>query len=143
MAGTDDKLTALQAALAAEQAACYGYGIVGAHLTGKAFATASADCVIHEQARDNLAKLITAAGATPEPAAVAYRLPVAVLNAADAAKLAVDLEAEVLTAYVSLVGVADPALRTLAAQSMQTASVRAARWGGKSQAFPGLATPSR
>jgi hypothetical protein len=143
MARVNDKLTGLQATLAAEQAASYGYGIVGAHLTGKAFAAASADCATHEQARDNLAKLITGLGATPNPAAVAYRLPLAVLNAADAAKLAVDLEVEVLTAYVRLVGVADPALRTLAARNMQSASVRAARWGGQSQAFPGLATPSR
>jgi hypothetical protein len=138
MARTSQRVAALQSALAAEEAASYGYGIVGAHLTGAAFKAASADCVIHELARDALVKLITALGATPEPAAAAYRLPIAVLTAADAARLAVDLELEVLTAYVNLVGVADPGLRTLAATSMQDACIRAARWGGRSEAFPGL-----
>ncbi len=133
------KIAALQATLATEQAASYGYGIVGAHLTGAAFALATADCVIHERARDDLMARITALDATPAPAAAAYRLPVNVASAADAAKLAVDLEVAVLTAYLTLVAVADPSLRVLAATSMQKASVRAARWGAQSRAFPGLA----
>jgi Domain of unknown function (DUF4439) len=140
MAEVSQKVTALQSALAAEQAASYGYGVVGARLTGTAFRAASADCVVHERARDALEKLITGLGAAPRPAAAAYRLPISVQNAAQAAKLAVDLELEVLTAYVNLVAVSDPALRRLAATNMQDAAVRAARWGGRSRPFPGLAT---
>ena len=132
-------VAALQNALAAEQAASYGYGVVGAHLTGAAFKVASADSVVHERARDALTKLITSLGATPQPAAAAYQLPTGVSSAADAAKLAVDLELEVLASYVGLAGVPDPRLRTLAATSMQSACVRAARWGAKSRPFPGLA----
>jgi hypothetical protein len=132
-------IAALQSALAAEQAASYGYGIVGAHLTGTAFSVASADCVVHERARDALTRLITSFGATPQAAAAAYRLPIAVSSAADAARLAVDLEFEVVAAYIDLVAVADSALRTLAATNMQYACVRAARWGAKSRPFPGLA----
>jgi hypothetical protein len=142
MADASQKVAALQSALAAEQAASYGYGVVGARLTGAAFKAASADCVIHERARDALELIITGLGATPRPAATAYRLPIDVHNAAEAAELAVDLEIEVLTAYVNLVAVTDPALRTLAATSMQNAAVRAARWGGRSGAFPGLAVPT-
>jgi hypothetical protein len=138
MAAGRGSVAALQTALAAEQAASYGYGIVGAHLTGVAFGVASADCVVHERARDNLTKLITSLGATPRPAAAAYRLPIGVTSAADAAKLAVDLELEVVASYTELAAVPDPALRTLAARSMQGACVRAARWGAKSQPFPGL-----
>jgi hypothetical protein len=41
--GTSQDIDALQAALAAEQAASYGYGIVGAHLTGTRFSAAAAD----------------------------------------------------------------------------------------------------
>jgi Domain of unknown function (DUF4439) len=134
-------VAALQAALAAEQAASYGYGVVGSHLTGSAFTTASADCVLHERSRDNLIKMITALGATPQPAAVAYRLPVSVRTADDAAKLAVDLELSVVSGYLKLVAVTNPALRRLAAKSMQSATVRAARWGAPSHAFPGLAIP--
>lgn len=139
MAASSGSVAALQTALAAEQAASYGYGIVGAHLTGTAFNLASADSVVHERARDVLTRLITSLGATPRPAAAAYQLPIGVSSAADAAKLAVDLELEVLASYVSLAGVPDPRLRTLAAANMQSACVRAARWGARSQPFPGLA----
>jgi hypothetical protein len=141
MTGKSAKIAALQTALGAEQAASYGYGVVGSHVTGSSFKVASTDCVLHERARDNLVKMITALGATPQPAAVAYRLPVSVRTAADAAKLAVDLELSVVSGYLNLVAVTDPALRRLAAKAMQSATVRAARWGAPSQAFPGLATP--
>jgi hypothetical protein len=136
--GSAAKVAALQTALAAEQAASYGYGIVGSHLTGSAFTVATADCVLHERARDGLTKLITSFGATPQPAAAAYQLPLEVSTAADAAKLAVDLELEVVASYVKLAAVPDPRLRTLAAMSMQNACVRAARWGARPQPFPGL-----
>jgi len=132
-------LTALQAALAGEQTACYGYGIVGSHLTGQRFAAAAADCVAHERARDSLSKIITGLGGKPQPAAVAYALPIAVRTAADAVALAITLEHQVLAAYLNMVALADPALRSLAATRMQGAAARAARWGGQSQAFPGLA----
>jgi uncharacterized protein DUF4439 len=131
-------VAALQAALAAEDAASYGYGVVGAHLSGKDFGLANADCAIHERARDALSTILTTLGATPQPAAVAYRLPVAVSSATDAAKLAVDLELEVIAGYVALVGAGDRKLRKLAATRMQDAAIRAARWGGQPTAFPGL-----
>lgn len=139
MAGNGDAVAALQTALAAEQAASYGFGIVGAHLSGAAFNVASDDCVVHERARDVLTRLITSLGATPRPADAAYQLPIGVNSAADAAKLAVEIELEVVASYVDLAGVPDPRLRTLAATSMQNAWVRAARWGAKSRPFPGLA----
>jgi Domain of unknown function (DUF4439) len=135
-------IAALQAALAAEQAASYGYGIVGAHLTGYRFTAASADCVEHERARDALTRLITARGGTPRPAAAAYQLPVAVSTPAQAAALAVILEHRVTAAYLGLAAVTDKSLRSLAAGQMQACAVRAARWGGHSQAFPGLPASS-
>lgn len=139
MAASSASVPALQTALAAEQAASYGYGVVGAHLTGTAFNVATADSVVHERARDALTRLITSLGATPQPAAAAYRLPIGVSNATDAAKLAIDLELEVVAAYVDLAGVPDPRLRTLAVTSMQSACIRAAHWGARSRPFPGLA----
>jgi hypothetical protein len=137
--GRPGELAALQAALAAEDAASYGYGVVGAHLAGSAFALATSDCVIHERARDALVKLITSLGASPEPAAVAYRLPFRVATARQAAELAATLELSVAAGYLDLVAVDDRALRTLAATRMQDAAVRAARWGGRPAPFPGLA----
>jgi hypothetical protein len=135
------EVDALQSALAAEDAAAYGYGVVGAHLGGARFTLASSDCVIHEKARDALFALITALGATPQPAAAAYRLPLTVSTPSQAASLAVDLELSVVAGYVSLAGATEPTLRTLAATRMQDAAVRAARWGGSPQPFPGLAPP--
>jgi hypothetical protein len=131
-------VAALQAALAAEQAASYGYGIVGAHLSGAKFDLASSCCVAHERARDNLIKLITARGATPRAAAVAYQLPIRVSDPAQAVSLAIVLERKVATAYLGLVAVTDPALRTYGAAQLAAATVRATKWGGRSQAFPGL-----
>jgi hypothetical protein len=132
-------LAALQAALAGEQAACYGYGIVGSHLTGERLAQASADWVTHQRARDSLSEIVTGLRARPQPAAAAYQLPIAVRTPADAVALAITLEHQVVAAYLTLAGQPEPALRRLAATRMQGAAVRAARWGGQSQAFPGLA----
>ncbi len=137
--GVKAEVDALQSALAAEDAASYGYGVVGAHFSGTRFSLATADCVLHERARDALAAMIAALGATPQPAAAAYRLPLTVSTQAQAASLAVDLEFSVVAGYVPLAGASDPALRKLAATRMQDAAVRAARWGGPPQAFPGLA----
>ncbi|HET9897031.1 MAG TPA: DUF4439 domain-containing protein [Streptosporangiaceae bacterium] len=139
MAIASAKIAALQAALAVEQAASYGYGVVGAHLRGTAFTLAAADCVAHERARDSLAAMIMALGADPRPAAIVYRMPIAVKTARDAALLAADLENGVVAGYLSLVAVPEAALRRLAAVRMQAAAVRAARWGGAQQSFPGLA----
>jgi hypothetical protein len=131
-------VAALQAALATEQAASYGYGVVGAHLTGTKFGDASADWISHQRARDELMQMIFARGAKPRPAAVAYKLPMAVRTGADAVALAIVLEHQVTAAYLGLVAQADPVLREFGARRMQAAAVRAARWGGRSQAFPGL-----
>lgn len=135
---TGQKIAAMQAALAAEQAASYAYGVVGAHLSGSRFKAATADCLVHQRARDSLTKMITALGAQPRPAAVAYRLPIPVTTAAQAMSLATILEREVAAAYLGLVAVPEPALRTFAAVRMQDAAVRAVRWSDSSQAFPGL-----
>ncbi len=139
--GKQALVAALQSALTAEEAASYGYGVVGAHLTGTEFNLAATDCAIHERARDTLFAMITALGATPAPAAVAYRLPLVVSTPREAASLATDLELGVVAGYLDLTGAGDRALRKLAATRMQEAAVRAAHWGGSPQAFPGLATP--
>jgi Domain of unknown function (DUF4439) len=131
-------VAALQAALAAEQAASYGYGVVGSHLSGASFTVAAADCVAHERARDDLVTMISALGATPRPQDAAYHLPVKVGTRAQAVSLAVVLERQVTAAYVGLVAVTDPALRAFACANMTACAVRAARWSGHSQAFPGL-----
>jgi Domain of unknown function (DUF4439) len=133
-------IAALQSALAAEQAASYGYGVVGALLPqGSAQqATASTDWVAHMRARDKLSALITARGATPVPAAVAYKLPGPVRTAAQARALATTLEDRVAEAYLALVALPERSLRRLGAEQVRAAALRAQAWRGTVQAFPGL-----
>ena len=133
-------VAALQAALAAEQAACYGYGVVGAHLNSSAADARAADTdwVAHQLARDSLTALITSAGAQPVPAPVAYQLPAHLGTAAQARSLAVTLEDNVAQAYIGLVALADGPLRALGVRELTAAALRAAAWRHRTVAFPGL-----
>jgi uncharacterized protein DUF4439 len=83
---------ALQAALAAEDAAIFGYGVVGAHLTGSGQTAAGQDWTGHNQARDTLTAMISGLGAAPAAAEASYRLPFRVHDAASATALAAYLE---------------------------------------------------
>ena len=129
---------ALQSALAAEHAAVYGYGIVGANLTGSRQAAAMTDWVAHQVARDTLEAMIRSRGSEPVPAAVAYRLPVAVRTPGQAVSLAVLLEDRVATAYLGLVALSDVSVRQFGALQVRAAALRAAAWRGSTVPFPGL-----
>ena len=131
-------LSALQAALAAENAAIFGYGAAGAHLTGSSLAAAEQDWTGHHEARDALAAMISRRGATPAAAQAFYQLPFRVHDAASARALAAHLEDGVTSAYLGLVAVSDQGLRRFGALAMQAAARRAAFWRGRTQAFPGL-----
>lgn len=131
-------VSVLQGALAAEHAAVYGYGVVGAMLTGTQQADARTDWTAHQVARDTLVRMLTRLGATPVAASPAYRLPFTVTGAKSAAKLAAALENGVTRAYLGVVAVDDPALRSFAAQAMQAAANRALAWSGTTTAFPGM-----
>lgn len=130
--------SALQAALRAEHAAVYGYGVVGAHLTGAALAAATSDWIAHQVARDSLEAMLRAAGRQPAAAAVAYRLPHPVHNPAEAMSLAVILENRVTTAYLGLVALPSSSFREPGARGVTAAAIRAAFWRGKTVAFPGF-----
>jgi len=131
-------VSALQAALAAEDAAIFGYGVAGAHLTGSSQASAERDWTGHSQARDALAAMIARRGAAPGAAQAFYQLPFRVHDAASAMALAARLEDGVTRAYLGLVAVSDRQLRHFGAMAMQGAARRAAFWRGSTQAFPGL-----
>ena len=134
-------VAALQAALAAENSAVYGYGVAGAHLTGAHRAAAVRNWVAHENARDALTAMLAGRGAQPVAAAAVYELPFRVHNAAAAVALATVLEDRLSAAYLGLVGLADPALQAFGARGARTAALRAATWRGSTLAFPGLDVP--
>lgn len=132
-------VAALQAALAAEHAAIYGYGVAGAKLTGSQQERARRAWEIHRIRRDRLHDLISERGATPVAAQAAYRLPFLVDSTRSAAQLVAALEDGVVAAYLAVVGAAGPRLRRYAARAMQEAVVRATQWRGMSPtAFPGM-----
>jgi hypothetical protein len=136
--GAPGAVAALQSALSAENAAVYGYGLAGAHLSGGQFAAAQQDWNTHRAARATLTTMITRLGTKPAPAAAAYRPPFPVQSAGAAASLAAMLEDRLLTAYLALVALDDRALRAFGAERMQAAAIRAAYWRGSTIAFPGL-----
>jgi hypothetical protein len=132
------QVAALQGALAAEHAAVYGYGIVGAMLAGAAQTDAKSDWLAHQVARDTLTAMVARLGATPLAASAAYRLPFAVTGPAAARRLAASMEDGVTRAYLGVVAVDNAAVRSFAAHAMQTAASRATAWSGTTTAFPGM-----
>jgi hypothetical protein len=131
-------VSALQDVLAAEDAAIFGYGVAGAHLTGSGQATAEQDWTGHNEARDQLTAMISKLGAVPVAARAFYQLPFAVHDATSARALAAYLEDGVTRAYLGLVAVSNQQLRSFGALAMQASAERATFWRGSTQAFPGL-----
>ena len=138
MSASSASVAALQGALAAEHAAVYGYGVVGAMLAGNEQADARADWTAHQVARDTLEAMLAKLAATPVAASPAYALPFPVTSASTAAKLAATLEEGVTRGYLGLVAVSNPTLRAFAAKAMQTSANRALAWSGSTVAFPGM-----
>jgi hypothetical protein len=133
-------VAALQQALAAEQAAAYGYGVVGSHLTSgsAAAAAADADWVAHLQAGSQLTEMISSRGGQPVAAAVAYQLPFPVTSAAAAQQLAATMEDRVAQTYLVIVALPESGLRSFGAQQVRAAALRAEAWRGTTEAFPGM-----
>jgi hypothetical protein len=129
---------ALQLALAGENAAVFGYGVAGAHLSGASRALAQRDWVAHQVARDALTARLESLGARPAPAAAGYQLPFPVHDARAAVRLVISLEDRLATAYLAVVALPEPGLRALGAQGVRSAALRAAAWRGVTVAFPGL-----
>jgi hypothetical protein len=133
------ELEALQAALGAEHAAVYGYGVVGGRIGHDRRTEAQEAYDAHRARRDRLVRAVRDLGATPRAAAAAYALPFAVPDSAAAVRLAAELERRVAGVYSDLVRAATGERRGDAAEALREAAVRAVRWSGESVAFPGLA----
>ncbi|MEW2522759.1 ferritin-like domain-containing protein [Actinacidiphila alni] len=135
-------LDAVQAALAAEYAAVYGYSVVGGRVAESREAEARQAYDAHRARRDVLGRTVVDLGGTPVTAAAGYELPFAVPDAAAALRLAAYLEDHVAGVYGDLVRAAIGDIRRDAASALREAAVRAVRWRGGSVAFPGLAERS-
>ncbi|WP_405950942.1 ferritin-like domain-containing protein [Streptomyces prunicolor] len=133
------ELTALQAALAAEHAAVYGYGVVGGRIREGRRTEAKAAYDAHRARRDALVREVRDLGGRPVAASAAYALPFAVPDSAAAVRLAAELEDRVAGVYSDMVRASTEGVRGTATEALREAAVRAVRWRGGSVPFPGLA----
>lgn len=129
---------AVQAALAAEHATVYGYGVVGGRIDRDRKDEARQAHDAHRARRDALQREVRDLGADPEPAAAAYSLPFAVPDSSAAVRLAAELEDRLAGVYADLVRHSEGDRRRDAAAAVREAAVRSVRWTGSSVAFPGL-----
>src|SRR5215213_8301753 len=146
--GTLDERTenaALRGALAAEHAAIWGYGVVGAALDAASQAQAQSSETAHRDVRDQLTTLLAGRAADPVRAEGAYTLPFPVLSGIDAAALAGVLEDGVAAAWVRVLDQAvERSTRELAVGALSAAEIRAVGWRSAAgqtpvtRAFPGL-----
>ncbi len=141
--GTEN--AALRDALAAEHAAVWGYGVVGAALGSDARAAAGTAVEAHRTVRDRVTALLAGRKGDPVAAEGAYALPFPVLSEIDAASLAAMLEDGVAAAWVRVLDrAAERATRELAVDVLTGAELRAVGWrtaAGQTpvtRALPGL-----
>jgi hypothetical protein len=120
--------TGLQRALAAEHAAIYAYGALGAHLSRSARADAVAAETAHRARRDALLLRMADAGTPPTPAAPAYTMPFAVTDPATALRLAVGVEERTAAAWRAAVPETAAEDRETAIAALTDCAVRATRW---------------
>ena len=120
--------TNLADALAGEHAAIYGYGVLGAHLTGPALDLARQAEAAHRTRRDSL--LVRLASATPAPPAAdpAYALPFPVTDRTTALSLAVALEEGTARAWRQTLAQLGGDTRKVGLDALTDCAVRATRW---------------
>ena len=134
-------LDGLQSALAAQHAALYVSGALGAQTSASAtpelFALLQATYEQHRASRDELSALIRAEGAEPVAAEAAYALPddLGTPTAVSAAGLAVERACS--TAWAYLVGTSPQADRGYALEGLKMTAVRELAFRGTPEMFPG------
>jgi hypothetical protein len=118
----------LPAALAAEEAAIYAYGVLGVHLARGDVAEARSAEQAHRARRDAAVSRLAALNASTAPPPAAYRLPFPVTDAASALKLAIHVEDGVAAAWYAVLPASEGVDRTIALAALTDAAVRATRW---------------
>lgn len=134
---------ALQGALAAEHAAIYVLGAVGARVSAGAEAplwqAVRDGYTVHRGRRDQLRAMLRAAGAEPVAAEVAYELPNAAATPAELRAAALLVESRCAAVYADTVGSTSRASRQWALDALEDAAVRMVRLGAAPVPFPGAA----
>ena len=137
------EIHALQAVLAGEHAALWGYGVLGPRLPDDERQVAYEAYDAHRRLRRRLQDLLVRRKAEPVAALAGYRLPFPVDDPDSARRLARHLEEGCASLYADLVAAArDGTLRTFAASELTACCTRRLAWQGSPTAFPGLAERS-
>ncbi|MBU2662240.1 ferritin-like domain-containing protein [Actinoplanes bogorensis] len=119
----------LGAALAAEEAAIYAYGLIGVHLEGRGDVTEARTVEqAHRNRRDYLVSRLSQLRASAAPSPAGYQLPFEVTDRASALKLAIHVEDGVAQAWRPVLPVTTGNDRITALAAMTEAAVRATRW---------------
>jgi len=134
----------LAAALAAEEAAIYAYGLIGVRLASKGEQDGARSAEqAHRARRDYLIGRMDQLRAGAAPAPAGYELPFPVTDRAGALKLAIHVEDGVAQAWRAALPVTGDADRSTALVGLTDAAVRATRWRRLAEispvtmAFPG------
>lgn len=122
------ELDGLQRALAAEHAAVYAYGALGAQLAGGLLRAATEADQAHRARRDTAALLVVRMKAQPTAEARGYRLPTGLDSRAAALALAVQVEQRCATAWRALLPHATGQTKLLAADALAECAVWTTRW---------------
>ena len=132
---------ALQDALAAEHAAVYVFGVLGAQTSeveqSRLFDNLSTAYQQHRSARDALVARIRKLGVRPVAAAPAYELPNGVSTPAQVVRAALVTERRATQTYSTLVSQTVGDDRSWAVDALDESAVRQLRFGGRPENFPG------
>lgn len=125
----------LTSLLAAEHAAIYAYGVLGARLDEQTRDVALAAFDGHRQSRSKLALVLRSKGLPAAGPSPSY--DVAVVDQLAALRLAIRVETELAVRWRDLMGVSDDTtLRQLAIDGLQDCAVRATRWRRLAKVLP-------
>lgn len=135
------ELAALQTTLAAEHAAVYVLGVLGAQTSQSAdpglFLALSDTYAAHRARRDHLTRTVTDLGEQPEASAVAYDVPADLGTVEAVTRRALRLERDCATTYAFLVASTTGDLRGWALRALQMTAVRELAFRGTPEMFPG------
>ncbi len=134
-------IEALQAALAAEHAAVYVTGFLGAQASQSRqpgiYETLTDSYLDHRRNRDRLNVLIAGQGVEPVVAEVAYAVPASVRTAAELSDAALQVERRIVKTFGQLIESTTGAERRWALVALNAAAVRQVELQGTPEKFPG------
>jgi len=139
---TDASVAALQDVLAAEHAAVYVYGVLGAQTSQSAqptlYTRVTSAFVTHRARRDALIARIGQLGGDPVAASPAYAVPADLASAERVDAVALKLETACAATYAYAVASTTGQDRSWATTALLDAAAREVGYGGRPQPFPGL-----